>query len=92
VRGLQRPDGRSQRGRLKGRRTSDKLQSDIMELWNAQELEVQEIADKLGCGLESIREAVVDWHTQRGVPAPDGRARRKAMRLKKQSEGGSSAA
>jgi hypothetical protein len=46
----------------------------------------------LGCGLESIREAVVDWHAERGLAVPDGRARRKAMRLKKTGEGGSDAA
>jgi site-specific DNA recombinase len=92
VRGLERPDFRSQRSRLKGRRTSDKLGGEIMTLWHEQELTVQEIAAKLECGLESVREAVVDWHVERGLPIPDGRARRKEIRLKKVRGGGLDAA
>jgi site-specific DNA recombinase len=92
VRGLKRPDGRSLRGRLQGRRASNKLQAEIMQLWQAEDLTVQQIADKLGCGLESIRKAVVDWHIERGMPVPDGRARRKAMRERKKGGSGHEAA
>jgi site-specific DNA recombinase len=81
-RGLTRPDGRSCKKRPAGNRKADKLQSQIMELWH-QDLSVSAISEQLGCGLEIVREAVTKWHVERGLPVPDGRARRREIRLKR---------
>jgi site-specific DNA recombinase len=75
------PDGRSCRKRLKGRRKAETLQAQIMELWHA-DLLVQDIASQLGCCMEIVHEAVSAWHEERGLPIPDGRARRREIRLK----------
>lgn len=57
-----------------------------MELWQ-QDLPVKEIALRLECGLETVRAAVVTWHESRGLPVPDGRERRKQIRLKIENNG-----
>jgi DNA invertase Pin-like site-specific DNA recombinase len=85
-RGLIRPDGRTQKKRLKNRRKADQLQPRIMEFWH-QDLSVTEIARRLDCGLEIVREAVANWHTERGMPIPDGRTRRREIRLKRRAAG-----
>lgn len=83
-RGLVRPDGRSCRHRLNGRRLADRLQTEIMELWNKEFL-VNEIADQMKCCLETVHEAVTKWHEERGLPVPDGRTRRREIRLKREA-------
>lgn len=83
-RGLVRPDGRSLKKRLKNRRKADKCQAQIMELWH-QDLSVNEIARRLGCCLEIVHEAVTKWHLEGNLPVPDGRARRRQIRLKNAS-------
>jgi hypothetical protein len=85
-RGLIRPDGRTQKKRLKNRRMADQLQTQIMELWD-QELSVNEIAQRFACCLEIVHEAVSKWHTERGLPIPDGRTRRREIRLKRRAAG-----
>jgi len=85
-RGLTRPDGRTCKRRLKGRRKADQLQSTIMGLWY-QDLSVNEISQQLNCGLEVVREAVTKWHQERDLPVPDGRARRREIRLKRRDAG-----
>ena len=75
------PDGRSLRKRLKGRRKAETLRDQIMELWQADVL-VQDIASQLDCCVEIVHEAVIAWHEEQGLPVPDGRARRREVRLK----------
>lgn len=85
VHGTNRTDGRTLRSRLPKQRASDRLKDEVMVLWR-QDLQVQEIAKKLDCGLETVRAAVVDWHQENGLPVPDGRQRRREIRLRR--EGG----
>ena len=79
TRGLLRPDGRTCKKRLKGRRKAEKLQAQIMELWH-QDLSVTAISEQLNCGMEIVHEAVTKWHVDRSLPVPDGRARRREIR------------
>jgi DNA invertase Pin-like site-specific DNA recombinase len=82
VRGLQRPDGRSLRKRLKRDLKADKLREPIMQLWHKDEA-VTDIAKQLQCCMEVVREVVVEWHQQEGLPVPDGRTRRREIRLRR---------
>jgi site-specific DNA recombinase len=84
--GLKRPDGRSTRKRLKGRRKADQLQSEIMLLWH-QDLSVNAIAERLDVCLEIVHEAVTKWHLAQDLPVPDGRARRREIRLRRREAG-----
>jgi DNA invertase Pin-like site-specific DNA recombinase len=85
-RNLVRPDGRSLRKRLKNRRKAELLQPRIMELWD-QDLSVNEIAERVDCCLEIVHEAVKNWHKDRDLPVPDGRARRRQIRLRRREAG-----
>lgn len=85
-RGLTRPDGRSCKKRLQGNRKADALQTPIMELWH-QDLSVTSIAEQLSYCLETVRAAVTKWHVECGLPVPDGRARRREIRLKRRDAG-----
>jgi site-specific DNA recombinase len=84
-RGQQRPDGRSCRKRLPGRRKAEQMQERIMQLFQ-DDTPILEIARALDCCPEIVREAVEKWHTKRGLPTPDGRARRRDIRLRHNSE------
>jgi hypothetical protein len=55
-----------------------------MELWH-QDISVTDIATELNCGLEIVREAVVNGHKRQGLPVPDGRKRRREMRLRREA-------
>ena len=81
-RGLKRTDGRSSRKRLKGRRKAEQQQQEIMALYD-QDLPVGKIAEQLGCCVEIIRECVEQWYRALGLAVPDGRARRREIRLRK---------
>jgi DNA invertase Pin-like site-specific DNA recombinase len=81
-----RPDGRQTRGRIPSDRRADKLQNQIMDLFK-QDLPISVIAERTGCGLEVVREAVTKWHAQSGLPVPDGRARRREIRVRKRAAG-----
>ncbi|MAT69436.1 MAG: hypothetical protein CMJ58_07905 [Planctomycetaceae bacterium] len=78
-----RPDGRSLRGRLTPKRKAHDIVDDVMELYN-QDLLVSEIADRLNCGVHLVRQAVEKHFTDRGLPVPDGRTRRKEIRLRRE--------
>ncbi|MBX3427546.1 MAG: recombinase family protein [Pirellulales bacterium] len=84
-RGLQVPDGRSLRSRLERQRQADVRREEIMFLWR-QDLAYGEIAARLDIGIEVVRQAVVADHEQRGEPVPDGRRRRKDIRLRRTGE------
>jgi hypothetical protein len=81
-RGLSRPDGRNCRKRLKGRRKAEQQQQEIMALYD-QDLPVGKIAGQLGCCVEIVRECVEQWYRTQGLAVPDGRARRREIRLRK---------
>ncbi|MEX2309734.1 MAG: recombinase family protein [Pirellulales bacterium] len=83
-RGLIRPDGRTTKKRLKGRRKADRLQPQIMELYH-DDVPIMKIADQLNCSPEEVREAVEKWHQERGLAVPDGRARLREIRQKKRA-------
>jgi len=57
-----------------------------MELWH-QDRSVTQISEQLGCCMEIIHEAVTTWHMDRKLPVPDGRARRRKIRLKRRDAG-----
>lgn len=82
-RGLQPPDGRSRRGRLQPKHKAHDIVDDVMELYD-QDLLVSEIADRLNCGVHLVRQAVEKHFTDRGLPVPDGRTRRKEIRLRRE--------
>jgi site-specific DNA recombinase len=41
-----------------------------------------EIAERLGCDRNVITKAIKHWHQSRGLPVPDGRARREELTRK----------
>jgi len=84
ARGLERPDGRRCKKRLKGHRKAVQMMDEIMSRFH-RDMPIMKIAEELGCCAEIVREAVERWHRERDVPVPDGRARRRELRLKQQS-------
>jgi DNA invertase Pin-like site-specific DNA recombinase len=89
-RGLVRPDGRTLRARLKGKQP-DSLMDKIMELW-CDDMSNFEIADQFGCCRDTVTAKVAEWHRARGLTVPDGRARRREIRLRKEQRGEADAA
>lgn len=84
VRSLPVPDARSLRARLQQPKQVDRvLQAKAMELWR-QELLLGEIAQTLGRRRDVIHAVVAAWHEERGIPLPDGRTRRRDIRLRKE--------
>jgi site-specific DNA recombinase len=79
------PDGRGQRARLQGHQP-DELGDRIMVLWH-QDVSNTEIAARVGCSRDTITAKVKAWHEARRLPVPDGRARRKQLRLKREQGG-----
>jgi hypothetical protein len=80
-RGLDRPDGRGCRARLKGRRKADQLRDEIIGQYY-QDIPVLKIAESFGCCPEIVREAIEKWHIEHGLEVLDGRTRRRQIRLK----------
>jgi hypothetical protein len=60
------------------------MQPQIMELFH-QDLLIGAIADRIGCCLEIVHEAVKKWHVAHDLPVPDGRTRRREIRLKREA-------
>jgi hypothetical protein len=52
-----------------------------MRRYHDQEL-LQDIADGVGVCPDTIAAIIRRWHREQGVPAPDGRARRKQLPVK----------
>ena len=81
ARGLPVPDGRALRAR---RAPVDMvMQAKAIELWQ-QDYLIAEIAENLGCRRDQIHAVVAAWYQERGLVIPDGRARRREIRLKNQ--------
>lgn len=79
-RGLPPPDGRSTRKRLGADPAVVDLSEKAKALWD-EGLLMQEIAKRLGCCRDTVTAAIGYWHSIRNLSIPDGRERRKALRL-----------
>jgi site-specific DNA recombinase len=79
-RGLPPPDGRSTRSRLSVDPTVVERSEKAKALWDEGQ-SMQEIALKLGCCRDTVTADIGYWHDVRGLPTPDGRSRRKELRL-----------
>ncbi|WP_165441967.1 recombinase family protein [Rubinisphaera italica] len=84
-RGEVKPDGRSRRATLerkhKKRPLYQKIADEVMEMFDAGAL-LGEIAKHIGIDRNTVTSAVKYWHEKHGLPAPDGRTRRKALDTK----------
>jgi hypothetical protein len=81
LRGLEPPDGRSCKARLARSDKPEELAEQAKTLWD-QGLLMQEIAAQLNCCSDTATEAIRHWFESRGLPAPDGRTRRKELERK----------
>ena len=76
--GLESPDGRSCRKRLKRKTLAQELAEEAKALWD-QDLLVQQIAARLGCSRATVTKAIEHWFRSRELAAPDGQVRRKDL-------------
>jgi transposase len=76
--GLEPPDGRSCRKRLKRMTLPQELAEEAKALLD-QNLEMQEIAARLGCNRDTLTKAIRYRFQSRGLEVPDGRTRRKEL-------------
>lgn len=88
-RGLPTPDNRS---RKNARRAPDGwrpkyqvIASDVMRLAD-EGLLLHEIAKRLHCDRTTVKSAMEYWYASQGQTAPDGRARRKTLRIAREAE------
>ena len=85
TRGLTAPDGRTRRSTLEKKHLSAPLYQAIadrvMELCKQGKL-LYSVATELGVDRNTITQAIDWWHRSRGLPAPDGRTRRKTLEHK----------
>jgi hypothetical protein len=84
ARGAERPDGRSRRAGLAVKHTEPpeyQRRADPVKALADAGRPFGAIADELGVDRNTVTAAWRHWHESRGLPAPDGRARRKALRL-----------
>jgi site-specific DNA recombinase len=77
-RGLEPPDGRSCRKRLKRPTLPEQLADPAKDLWD-QKVPVQDIAVALDCNRDTVTKAVKHGFQSRGLEFPDGRARRTTL-------------
>jgi len=83
--GLESRDGRKHRHELK--RTTmlpspaEQLSQRVKELWD-EDLPIQEIVQRLDVDKSRVTAAIKFWFESRSLPAPDGRTRRREIRLK----------
>jgi len=84
-RGLPVPDGRQHRHRLQKRSIAEGLADEAKAQWD-RGLPMQEIAAALGCNRDTVTAAIRHWFESRNLPVPDGRHRRRDLRLQGESE------
>ena len=76
---LKMPDGRSRRASLQQKQMEpphyQQIADKVMEFYQ-QDVLLQDIADRLQIDRNTVTAAVRYWHTTRGLPVPDGRARK----------------
>lgn len=80
-RGLASPKRGAQPRRQQHMHLAEHLSDQVKELLDLG-LSHKEAGSRLQCSLSTITAAVKHWHEQRGLPAPDGRTRRRELRLK----------
>ncbi len=86
IRGLPKPDARSERNRLTTRPSlAESLADRAKELWDG-DRPLQHIAEALRCDRNTVTAAICHWFTSRGLPVPDGRSRRKEVRLRREGQ------
>jgi site-specific DNA recombinase len=93
--GKTRPDGRARRWHVSESRQRHcrfhEVADNVMVFYN-QGLPIEEIATRVREHRNTVTAAVRYWHQQRGLEVPDGRARRKQLRLKRLEGGQADAA
>jgi hypothetical protein len=80
-RGLAIPDGRSLKSRLDRPPLAASLADGAKALWD-RDVPMQDIALKLNCNRDTVTAAIAHWFATRGLAIPDGRNRRKEVRLR----------
>ena len=84
-RGLPIPDGRARRVTLTKKHRQDptfkRIADEVMSQYRDGVL-LGDIAARLNVNPNVIAKAVAFWHTQRGLPVPNGRTRRKSLTIK----------
>ncbi len=84
TRGLPKPAVRSERSRLTTRPTlAESLADRAKEMWD-RDHSLQHIAAELKCDRNTVTAAIGHWFTTRGLPVPDGRSRRKEVRIRRE--------
>jgi len=90
ARGLSMPDGRSRRGTLAKKHLIapqyQAIADAVMQMFDGGML-LHEIAQRLCCNHATVTAAVRYWHESRGLPVPDGRARRRTLKVKSSPKG-----
>jgi len=81
-RGLPAIDGRKLRARIRRPKLAERPSEQAKALWDAG-LPMQEIARRLNCHRDAVTAAIRHWFESRGSPMPDGRTRRKELRLRR---------
>jgi hypothetical protein len=85
ARGEQMPDGRSRRRTLTRKHLEppqyQAIANEVMQYFE-QDLLLHEIATRMKCNIGTVESAIRFWHQERGLPVPDGRARRKSLEVK----------
>lgn len=79
-RGLAPPKLSAQPRRQKSLHLAEQLADPVKELLD-RGLSHKETGSRLQCSLSTITAAVKHWHEQRGLPVPDGRTRRRELRI-----------
>lgn len=86
-RSLVKPDGRARRAELGKLPFGPAIYNDpkiverVMSLYDEGSL-LDDIASSVGIDRNIVTKTVREWHTQRGLQVPDGRARRKSLSMK----------
>ncbi len=90
-RGLVMPDGRSRRATLTQKHMEpppyQQIADDVMRRYQ-QKMLLQDIADAFKVDRNTITAVIRWWHESRGLPVPDGRARRKELDVKTSPKNG----
>jgi uncharacterized protein YjcR len=81
-RNLEMPDGRSRRSQLERKHLTpplyQRIADDVMQLYNGN-LPLRQIAQQLGCDINTITTSVRWWHQSHDLAVSDGRTRRKLL-------------
>lgn len=88
-RGFEVPDGRSRRQTLATKHSEPAVYqqvADAVKRLADRGLLFHEVGAMLGLDRNTITAAWAYWHTSRGLPVPDGRARRKSLERKSSRE------